>query len=114
MSVDVTYACEYDYTDRVCYGCYGCETGEDYCRGSVYEGLEITAVDVEKVVSTVVFTGLPVYPELLKFAHSLDLSDVSHYEIQGEPDYYGETVAVYLDDEEAIALLREKHSELRP
>ena len=84
---------DYEYDSYSCGGCYGCQTGDDYCRGSVYRGLRVEIIpdqllksfttDVEKLETKYLIDRL---------LSTLGMYDGSNYKISASPDYYGEEV----------------------
>jgi len=91
---------DYEYDGYYCDGCYGCETGDDYCRGSVYEGLRITSVSSHAMLAMMMSarSDASITTELLDYAEEVGLNDPANYEIYGVPDYYGQTVQVDLNE----------------
>lgn len=109
MPVDVIRYCDYDYEAQVCYGCYGCETGEDYCRGAVYEGLTFEVINVRGVIARILsMSEDELSDEMIRFAVERGVEEEHNYEISTEPDYYGETVAITFSDDDIIEDLRRK------
>lgn len=83
----------YEYDSYSCGGCYGCRTGEDFCRGSVYKDLRVEITpdkllknftqDVEKLETKYLIDRL---------LSTLGMYDSNNYEALVSPGYYGETV----------------------
>lgn len=82
---------DYTYDNYICYGCVGCDTGTDFCRGSVYEGLRITGVKEDYIVKGLF--GKNLSPLLAAFLiHKFNLDSLDSYWIKGDLDYYGEEI----------------------
>jgi len=94
-----TYGVEYEYDAYGCDGCYGCDTGEDYCRGSRYEGLRVeTPVDIRRVLSHVFNCAEKDVPDdAVTFGESIGLDGEDAWYVYGVADYYGETVETEME-----------------
>lgn len=92
---DVTSVVEYTYESYGCDGCYGCDTGEDYCRGASYEGLSIEFVEPTMVMARLLSCDeKDIDQETSFFANSIGLDEKYNYEINGVFNYYGESVEI--------------------
>lgn len=104
---EVTHLVEYDYERYECNGCYGCDTGEDYCRGSEYSGLELKAVDASHTLANVLSCSVSDLSFIdMSFAHHIGLDDFSSYDIEAEGGYYGQEVRVTVENEQ-MELIRD-------
>lgn len=85
---------DYDYDYYACSGCYGCETGDDYCRGSQYEGLRVADFTADDILNQI-FEKSPGYIYPSEFYAILEQNGVlnkNNWDVSAEMDYYGETV----------------------
>jgi len=102
---DVTSVVDTDFDSYGCDGCYGCETGNDYCRGGVYENLRVTSVSSQAVLTKIFQTNeLP--EDLLKLGEELELDDPESYDAFGEAGYYGQQQCVELREDKAAELTK--------
>lgn len=98
---EVTHIIEYDYDSYECSGCYGCDTGEDYCRGAEYSGLELTSVDSSKTLASLLSCSVSdLSPSDIEFAHDVGLDNTNSYDIEGQGGYYGQEVRVTVEGEQ--------------
>ena len=105
---DVTYAVDYSFESYYCNGCYGCETGEDYCRGAQYEGLKLDSVNSSAVLARLLSCNNISYltSDDIDFANNIGLDDLETYEIRTEGGYYGEEVSIHVGDKQ-MKLIRD-------
>lgn len=94
------------YDNYACHGCFGCETGEEPCRGAQYEGLEIANVDPEMVLDEIFGPNSVPMPQVL--IGKLHLDKVSTYRVESTGGYYGAEYDCFFSDEETVDLLTEE------
>lgn len=79
-----------------CDGCYGCEGGDDYCRGSVYENIRVESVNPKIVLSNIFGVNSEDLPQdLLKLGDDLGLGDKGNYYVETEGGWYGQEYSVF-------------------
>lgn len=95
----LTYSVSWEYDSYYCDGCYGCDTGNDYCRGSRYEGLRIERIYWDSVASDIIsYLGyMPNHEHIKDVVEILQASDLeSNLEIDSVAGYYGDEAEVVL------------------
>jgi len=100
--------CDYDYESYACNDEYcGCQTGDDLCRSSRYEGLYVDNINYTSIFNT--------YVEKYSFDNIIDLYCLDRilrlkgiynkdkYNIETQGGYYGEEVeGIYFTDQDLI------------
>lgn len=95
------YDVDYDYDSYWCDGCYGCNTGDDYCRGAYYEGLRVTEVpDLDHRLTLIqkdqglvdAFNITPIKLYAIGRIVGPSWRDLSNWGLETEGGYYGEEI----------------------
>lgn len=94
------------YDDYVCHGCYGCDTGNDFCRGAHYEGLRIVGVDPEEVLDEIFGPDSVPMPQVL--IRKLHLDEVNTYRVEASRGYYGEEYDCFFSNGKMVDLLTQE------
>ena len=86
---------DYNYDSYGCDGCHGCETGNDYCRGSYYKGLRVSPINADALLNQIFEKESNArYPqEFYTILENSGILDENNWEVEAEWDYYGETIS---------------------
>lgn len=92
VTTDVLDFASTQYTaDRYCPGCYGCETGDDYCRGSVVENVAMDFTDAESFLVDYYRCDSQQIPgELVEIVNQSGILDDANWVFDVSAGYYGE------------------------
>lgn len=100
------YSPTVDYDSYFCHGCYGCETGDDFCRGAEYENIRISGIDPYAVLDEIFGpSSVPFYDPLIE---EFQLDDLTTYTVVTTGGYYGDEYECYFADQSTLNGLTEE------